>query len=120
MHELACHILMYEHRPFISSCVLPRACKSLFTRNGAEKRSGACTYTCIYASDELREARRCTRRTAPRQIGVVRWCVRFNTNDKGKIRLWQARFVISWQSRLITATSCSTTDNNLFYIFANN
>lgn len=87
VHKLACHILMYEHRPFISPCVLPRACKSLFTRNGAEKRSGACTYTCMYASVELREARRRTRRTAPRQIGVVRWCARLNTDDEGKIRV---------------------------------
>lgn len=95
MRKLACHILMYEHKPFISSCVLPRACKSLFTRNGAEKRSGACIYTCIYASVELREACRCIRRTAPRQIGVVRRCVQFNANDKGKIRLRQKWFVTS-------------------------
>lgn len=58
-----------------------------FSRAMAPKSGAVHAPIRVYASGELREARRCTRRTAPRQIDVVRWCVRFNTNDKGKIRL---------------------------------
>lgn len=67
---------MYEHIGLSSARACFRERANHFSRAMAPK-SGAvhAPYTCIYASGELRGARRCTWRIAPRQIGEVRWCV---------------------------------------------